>query len=75
MWSDKVQTKPSGPHWPVAPFAIVAVNAGPRDAWLVLNIGRWSWWEGLLLRVGGGHSHYFFGRHPVFSEPLSAGFD
>lgn len=61
VWSDKVQTKPSGPHWPVAPFAIVAVNAGLRDAWLVLNIGLWSWWAGLLLGVlrDGGHSRYF----------------
>lgn len=50
VWSDKVQTKPSGPHWPVAPFAIVAVNVGPCDAWLVLNIGRWSW--GLLRGLG-----------------------
>lgn len=74
MWSDKVQTKPSAPHWPVAPFTIVAVNAGPCDAWLVLNIGSWSWWEGLLLGVGrggyggGGVHTFFFGRHPVFQS-------
>ena len=38
VWSDKVQTKPSGLHWPAALFSIVAVNVGLCDAWLVLNI-------------------------------------
>lgn len=40
VWSDKVQPKPSGLHWPVAVFIIVAqaLNAGLCDARLMLNI-------------------------------------
>lgn len=42
VWSDKVQTKPSGLHWPAAVLSIVdwTMNVGLCDGWLVLNI-RW----------------------------------
>lgn len=48
VWSDKVQTKPSGLHWPAAVLSIVdwTMNVGLCDGWLVLNI-RWC-------REGGG---------------------
>lgn len=48
VWSDKVQTKPSGLHWPAAVLSIVdwTMNVGLCDGWLVLNI-RWC-------RGGGG---------------------
>lgn len=40
VWSDKVQTKPSGLHRAAAVLSIVdwSVNVGLCDGWLVLNI-------------------------------------